>query len=265
MEEIISQLAQDDSFVGATRNLLEKYLQEKEGASEDYPNGTYLYIYENHVLTTEQITEETAFVEALLLKAISEGYTKDSDITSLLKNANFTEGFDGWEGVMPNNVQDGVVETYNDPFDMHQTLTGLANGVYELQVTGLFRPTGDAENTNYAAMIYANGLKTYLPAEIENDANPSVILANITDGTLTIGIKNEGTGCSGDYTKFSNIKLTIAEPSKMPQRAWTTLWRDASTVPAPSCPTNIGMMAILPRDPTSHRHCASICKRLATR
>lgn len=207
MEEIISQLAQDDSFVGATRNLLEKYLQEKEGASEDYPNGTYLYIYENHVLTTEQITEETAFVEALLLKAISEGYTKDSDITSLLKNANFTEGFDGWEGVMPNNLQDGVVETYNDPFDMHQTLTGLANGVYELQVTGLFRPTGDAESTNYAAMIYANDLKTYLPAEIENDANPSVILANITDGTLTIGIKNEGTGCSGDYTKFSNIKL----------------------------------------------------------
>ena len=239
IERIAAVLQGDESFAGATRTLLEKYIGSKEAPSDNLPNGTYQYIYGTHELTTDEVKAETAFATELLQRAISEGYTKDSDITSLMANADFTDGFNGWEGEMATSVQDGKVTADGKAFDMHQTLTGLAKGLYEVQAQGEFLPAGDTESTNHAAMLYANDSRLYLPTVAEADGQASVIVAEVTDGTLTIGIKNEGTGCSGDKVDFSNIKLyyrgAVAEAATSLDTALKCYATRANTISAYEC------------------------------
>ncbi len=141
--------------------------------------------------------------------------------------------------------------------DMYQTLTGLQNGIYELQVNGAFRPYpyNDYYHTNYAATLYANGIHNYFQTNIEDmipgadavdgwncnitasytdfavpdmDGNtvgytmqgivsccnafqggryPNSVLCNVTDGTLTIGIRQPGSGQQPDWLGFGNIKV----------------------------------------------------------
>ena len=261
-------LAEDQSFAGPARNFLEDYLEGDDEPGDDYPNGAFFYILDNHLLSQEEIEAETAYLTELLAKAISEGYTVGSDITNLLTNADFSDGFNTWEGAVATgfggNGQMRAAECYNKNFDMYQTITGLTNGVYELQVNGAFRPAGDRYSTNYAAMIYANDEATYLQSVIEgviladeaedgvncyitahdnvpdlpvwgdgestsNDEEEpmgyvlhgvqscayafqagrctNTILCNVTDGTLTVGIKSEGTGRPYDWTGFGNIHV----------------------------------------------------------
>ena len=141
--------------------------------------------------------------------------------------------------------------------DMYQTVTGLENGIYELQINGAFRPTpyDDFWNVNYAATLYANGVHNYFQANIEDmisedaaidgencnltgsiadfaikDENgnvigytmqgivsccnafqagryPNSVLCKVTDGTLTIGIRQPGTGLTRDWLGFGGIKV----------------------------------------------------------
>lgn len=261
MQEI-SDFITSEGLTGPTTEKLESYLMEDFEPNEDFPNGSYQYIMAQHTLDNEQLAAETATIEEMLKVAISEGFGKDADITSLLMNPEFINGFGGWEGKTATGYGDNgnmhAAECYNTTFDMYQTLTGLQNGVYELQVNGAFRPANDRYSTNLAASIYANGNEMYLPAvidemisvkdavDLENcwiGANAQFrdleimdetgtellgyalhgvqsscyafqagrcsnsIVANVTDGTLTVGIKSPGTGVSGDWTGFGNIRL----------------------------------------------------------
>ncbi|MGN0234171.1 MAG: hypothetical protein ACI4B5_07115 [Bacteroidaceae bacterium] len=254
-------------LTGPTAQKLDSYLVERIEPSEDYVNGSYPYIMERHVLDNEQLATEIATVDGWLKKAITEGFAKDTELTSLLVNADFSSGFEGWEGVHATgygtNGNIRAAESYSKVFDMYQTLTGLQDGIYEFQVNGGFRPggssgTGNRYSTNLAASIYANGNEVYLPAVIEGmipvseavdlencwigeDASvrdleitdeyetellgyvlhgvqsccyafqagryANSIVVEVTDGTLTLGIKNPGTGLNYDWTGFGNIKL----------------------------------------------------------
>lgn len=266
MQETIDYLA-EANLTGPTAQKLDSYLVENVEPNEEYINGSYPYIMAKHVLDNEQLAAEIATVDEWLKKAITEGFAKDTELTNLLVNADFTNGFEGWEGEPATGQGDNgnmrAAESYNKTFDMYQTITGLQNGVYEFQVNGGFRPggsssTGNRYSTNLAASIYANGSEVYLPAVIEGmiPVSEAVDLENcwigegvavrdlevtdeygiellgyvlhgiqsccyafqagryansivveVTDGTLTLGIKNPGTGLSNDWTGFGNIKL----------------------------------------------------------
>ena len=263
VEETIEFLDANTAFDGPSRQLLESYLMETIEPSEALPNGSYSYIYEQHVLTTEQVRAEIQFIDDLLNAALSEGYTKGADLTALLVNSDFTDGFNGWQGKVATgygtNGEMRAAECYGTTFDMYQKLEGLADGVYELQVNAAFRPCAMPSSTNYAAMIYANDNKVYVQADIEDmipadqaedlvncwiGENAAIrdleiyddlgenllgyvlhgvqsccyafgagryqnrILANVTDGKLTVGICSPGTGLANDWTGFGNIRLT---------------------------------------------------------
>lgn len=263
VEETIEFLDVNTAFDGPSRQLLESYLFETLEPSDELPNGSFGYIYGQHVLTTEQVRAEIKFIEDLLNAALSEGYTKDADLTALIVNSDFTDGFNGWQGKVATgygtNGEMRAAECYATTFDMYQTLEGLADGVYELEVNAAFRPCAMPSSTNYAAMIYANDNKVYVQADIEDmipadqaedlvncwiaedapirdleiydDLGENLlgyvlhgvqsccyafgagryqnrILANVTDGKLTLGICSPGTGLANDWTGFGNIRLT---------------------------------------------------------
>ena len=266
MQETLDYLT-EAGLSGATAQKLESYLTENIEPNEDFINGSYSYIMTQHVLDAEQLATETATIDTWTKKAIAEGFEKDTEITDMLVNADFANGFEGWEGVTATgsgtNGKIRAAESYAKTFDMYQTLTDLQNGIYEFQVYGTFRPggsmsTGNRYSTNLAASIYANESEVYLPAVIEEmipvsqavdlencwigeDAAvrdleiydeyetellgyvphgiqsccyafqagryANSIVVEVTDGTLTVGIKNPGTGLNYDWTGFGNIKL----------------------------------------------------------
>ena len=250
-------------------DILTEYLEEYGDADETYPNGTFTFIYEEQELDTETVLGELDFLEQLKAAAVAVGYSAGVEITSIVTNPRFTkytsEGgltFDGWEGqgFSTGTNAEGLmsaVEFCEDKsiFDIHQTMTGMKNGYYEVHINAGFRPAGDIYSTNYAAKVYANDNFTYAKAVIEdmvpvdqaeNRVNcwlegdiadhaiqnedgdtlgyviwgvqsccyafqagryDNVVIAKVTDGTLTFGVKNEGTGVTGEWTGVGNVRV----------------------------------------------------------
>lgn len=263
VEETDQYLQEHDDFYGKKREELEDYLRTREEPNSTYPRGTALYILEECELSEEEIRAETKKIDAMLEAAIIEQPQAGTDMTMMVTNPTFKDGFDGWEGQVGtgHNGAEGsemhAAECWNATMDMTQTLTGLKNGIYEVQINGVYRPyPGDVDlyNTNYAAMLTANGVANYFQVPVEDvipmgeavdgincnltgeypdfevidfngeegyvprglvgycrafDAGryQNAILANVTDGTLTIGIKVLGSGFENDALGFGNVKL----------------------------------------------------------
>ena len=264
VEEVIADLDKNESLQNVKRDNLEYYLKEFSEPDTNYPNGTATYIMEERLLSTEEIVAETSKIDAMYNEAITYEPASGTDVTKLLTNPDFSDGFNGWEGKV--GTQTGTsstspvraAECYNATMDMTQTLTGLQNGIYELQVNGAFRPYPGAEdlyNTNYAATLSANGVHNYFMTLIEDmlpvgedidgyncdhssdwpdyevrDLNEEVVgyvvhglpgccnafqvnryfntvLCEVTDGTLTVGIHQPGTGQQPEWLGFGNLKL----------------------------------------------------------
>ena len=174
VDDVTAYLEEHNDFEGDKRDELEYYLTENDEPSELYPNGTSLYILEMHTMSEEEIKAETAKIDQMLEEAIATGFILHSNITSLLTNADFSNGFDGWKGEPGHSTSSPCAECKNKTCDFYQTLTDLRNGVYELQVNGFFRPgnpyseAGNPTSTNYGAFFYVNDMQNYLMAAIED-------------------------------------------------------------------------------------------------
>lgn len=171
IETVLAYLKENPSIQGADKEFLMEYLQEDNGPG-DYPNGTSLFILKTRRLSSAEISAETQYLQLLLSRAIVNGYGEGAEVTAILKNADFTDGWIGWEGQMPTSYGGTpdmkTAECRNAVCDIHQTLTDIANGVYLFEVNGAFCPAGMAENTNYAAMVYANGMQNYMQVVSED-------------------------------------------------------------------------------------------------
>ena len=261
-------LAEHDDFAGDDRDYLEAYLNDSYEPDEDYPNGTFSYIWENHTMTTEEITAETEKVATMLSTAIENGYIPGTEITNMLTNPTFEGGFSGWQGDLMTssvkNAETGITgaETWAKNCNMLQTLEGLENGVYVLTLNGAYRPFNDRYSTYQNAQFYVNENKTFLPTvyetylpadeavdgqncylskvgndaatdlevsseagellgyaihgctSIANAANAgraqNILLANVTDGKLTIGFKNVNNRSTSDWMGIANLHLYFA-------------------------------------------------------
>ena len=263
VEETKLYLEEHPELSNEKSELLSVYLTEYDDPNENYPHGSALIILEECELSEEEIIAETALIDEKLVEAISYTPSAGTDITMLFTNADLSNKFTGWEGQLPTGWGGSetsplyAAECLANTMNMYQTLAGLENGIYELQVNGAFRPTpyDDYYNTNYAATLYANGIHNYFQTNIEDmisvgeaidgenchitgsiadfaipdmDGNtvgytmqgiisccnafqagryPNSVLCNVTDGTLTIGISQPGTGLSRDWLGFGNIKV----------------------------------------------------------
>ena len=268
-EAAIASLEENASIQGEDRDYIEQYLYEYFEPNEDYPNGSYLYIWENRGLDDAAIAAETDWVDEKLRIAIENGYIPGSDITNLITNASFANGFTGWKGTVGTGATKSLTndfygaECYAKGFNMYQTLTGLENGLYVISASGAYRPFDDRYSNYYYASMYANENYVFLPTvyetrlpvseaedgvncyltvngsdvatdlEISADGSEEVtdygihgmtsianaaaagravnyMVANVTDGTLTIGFKNPNANAATDWTGIANISLLYA-------------------------------------------------------
>lgn len=238
---------------------LTEYIKDYVEPGDRFPNGSAQYIMDTHTLSAAQLAEETAFATGLQKEAVAGGYMAGTDITVLLENADFSDGWNGWDGVKgfatgqaPNGLHAAEA---TGRFDLSQTLTGLKDGVYEFVMNAGSRCSDTMNSNNLNAYVYANGNENYVMSVGEgqvpkDDAVDGVnchltgehpdrevtdewgevtgygiygvhgvcyaigvgrhenhIVANVTDGTLTVGIKCLGTGANWDWTGFGNARL----------------------------------------------------------
>ncbi|MBQ7683091.1 MAG: hypothetical protein IJT48_01270 [Bacteroidaceae bacterium] len=242
-EKVILYL-KEHSFSGENRSFLETYLSTSQEPGEDYPRGTYLYIYDTHELSDEEIAAEKLFVDQMMENAVAENIVAGMEVTKLLKNDGFAEGFDGWTatydggslttgGTADTKVTEGV---NNRTMDVGQTLTQIPNGVYVLCMNGFFRAAGDNTSELYAGQLYLNGNANYLMAPSEDtegempaDKNAcsaafaagrylNYAAVEATDSTLTIGARNLGTEQANDWLVFGGVHVyylgTVDEASE---------------------------------------------------
>lgn len=119
----------------------------------------------------------------------------------------------------------GLVEFYNQNYDMNQTLTNMPNGTYIVRVQGFYRPGyNGTTNTNKNAILYANESESTMmllsegsattcnnmaeasTAFIEGDFSSNSVKVVVTNGTLKIGLK-KNSHIDGDWTIFDNFSL----------------------------------------------------------
>ena len=273
VEEVKAYLGENALADSEAKTLLDNYLAGEVAPSEAYPNGSYEYIIENHVLADSVVLAEIEFLNTLKVAAVAKGYGPGMDISDLIVNRTFAKAgemlkdkndknigreAEGWNGYIYRTATDSIGKVYAaefcnevSKFDIKQTLSELKNGYYKVTLNAGFRANGNLLSYNYAAMAYANDTKTFVPVVLEDAVTDSIdswqgatadkkitdaagtteygwgiwgcegaayafgqgryaitMVAQVTDGTLTIGVKNEGTTVGGDWLAAGNFGLT---------------------------------------------------------
>ena len=152
----------------------------------DYIAYDYTEFVEKLELSTEEIKAETTTLQELYDNAKADT-PAGTDVTKMLKNVDFAQGWDGWEhsgdGTVAANATAKCAEAWNSKnFDIHQDVSNAPVGVYQIQVQGFYRyNNGDNDGwlyyfnqdgtertdhnefiTNSPAYIYLNDAKTSL-------------------------------------------------------------------------------------------------------
>ena len=109
------------------------------------------------IIPDEPVIEPNADAVTLI------GDAEEADITALLKNANFANGGNGWEGTVFTAAPGTVAEHYYKLFETYQILPNMPAGLYRLSWQGFYR-NGNIANgylrhtsgTEGTAEVYAN-------------------------------------------------------------------------------------------------------------
>ncbi|WP_340112584.1 LamG-like jellyroll fold domain-containing protein [Maribellus mangrovi] len=149
------------------------------------------------------------------------------DVTSSITNPSFESGFTGWtnglpfytQGNNPNGTgmsKDG--STYAERWtgsvgylpngSITQTVTGLTNGFYNLEISGHAVQQAGANPMHSGAYVFCGTDST----EVTVGDNYVVDIVEVTDGSLTFGYTLEGTTYV-NWTGFDNFRLYYYPPA----------------------------------------------------
>ncbi len=161
-----------------------------------YPHGGYDYIVSGEAnLTTEQLNEEINNLNLWLETAFKNGMMEGGDITDMLVNPSFANGFTGWtnsKGETPIGSVGGVaicknVEVFNNIVDICQTVKGAPAGIYSISVQAFERPgeNGTYDGTEATKVsVFMNDFKTPV-MNIVADAIPEADAVDMVNSYIT--------------------------------------------------------------------------------
>jgi hypothetical protein len=212
-DDIIT-LANDTAFVAVDENDNLVLVKKATEAAQ-----WKIVTYEDRILALEGATEASPANATFAIKDANFGRcdTRSSFWTMEASNQNLSGG----------NNENNCAESWHSTFSLTQTIEGLPNGVYELTAQGFFRQDGeDTENLPY---FFINDKKATFPAltGTENsmsDASVSFtsglytidpIKVVVTDGTITVGAKNEANLTI--WCIWDNFQLKYYGPATEPE------------------------------------------------
>ncbi|MBO7069612.1 MAG: hypothetical protein J6W52_13215 [Bacteroidaceae bacterium] len=143
----------------------------------------------------------------------------DQEITNLLQNPDFGHEFQGWTltqqggSITVQEKTDGTFEVQSQgcEFTLEQTVTGLPDGIYELEIDGYYAAEAMPQSMLHGSMIYMNDMKNVFISSHEYMLLPEYptnkVIARSQDGELNIKIVGRNLASSTDLTLFSNLHL----------------------------------------------------------
>lgn len=230
----------DELLLSLTYEPLEQYYDEH---MDDAADG---------LLSTEEMNAVVARMRELIDEARKQGTAVGGDMTEVLANPDFTEGLNGWTisvGSLKTggNAVNPMAESWQTNFNMYQEVSGLNNGVYQLDFNGFARHNGYetswAERANPVEMAYAymNGTETvikdysadattnaelytsspytpeegyYLPSNLNDVARgmnsglyKNTVYGIVTEGKLRVGLFSESMG-TDCWVAWDSFRLT---------------------------------------------------------
>ncbi len=124
----------------------------------------------SYTLDNDELDAYTAKLKEALAAARNSVIEPGSDVTYKITNPSFTDKANGWTSTNSpvTNTSYENTEKYEGTFDMHQELTGLPSGVYEVSVQAMHRHGSNADASaryengteDITAYLYANDLTT---------------------------------------------------------------------------------------------------------
>ena len=176
----------------ALREAIEKAIAENEGLNLN----AQIAVYNNTKSTLENLESAKASIAEVIIafKSGDASVDKPANFTSLIVNPSFDvqEDFTGWSaGFGAGGTKWTSAEIYGKAFDVHQTISGLKNGVYIVKVNGytrihnpqadfedfsngnvtnteLYAQSGDIKATTYVKHIVEGGVEEAFGADNEN-------------------------------------------------------------------------------------------------
>lgn len=144
-----------------------------------------LTAYQNKTLKSDG-TKEVEAIKAAVAKAIADDLANSADKTALIKNPQFNDGKDGWEGDFGNGAKKGpssnpVITCYGGGFNIYQTIEGLEPGIYSVQAQAFTRPFSNADTWNAVranqevvnkTFLYANGTEKQVKYIVDDYMSP---------------------------------------------------------------------------------------------
>lgn len=145
--------------------------------------------------------------------------TPDQEITFMLQNPGFKDGFSGWSltrnggSLTIQETAGGIMQVQGTGCDfvLEQTVTGLPDGIYEFEIDGYYAAEAMPQSMLHGSMIYMNDMKNVFISSYEYMLLPSYptnkVMARSQDGKLNIKIAGRNIASPADVTLFSNIHL----------------------------------------------------------
>lgn len=145
--------------------------------------------------------------------------TPNQEITFMLQNPGFRDGFSGWSltrdggSLTIQETAGGVMQVQGTgcEFVLEQTVTGLPDGIYEFEIDGYYAAEAMPQSMLHGSMIYMNDMKNVFISSYEYMLLPSYptnkVMARSQDGKLNIKIAGRNIASPADVTLFSNIHL----------------------------------------------------------
>ena len=143
-----------------------------------------------------------------------------TDITSLLKNPDFSQGTYGWNGTAFTQATAGVAEHYNKTFDTYQVLENMPAGEYIFSCQGFYR-YGGIQNASTAhqngteallAKIYINDQQTDFMSLYDEEGyymTPYTYPDNVTAANNAFNKEDNYHGNTVTYTLNETSNLTV--------------------------------------------------------
>lgn len=178
--------------------LLEDYLNENLAPSDKYIHGTYEYITENCLLTVAELQAEQAYADSLYTRARKLDVKEGTDITELLQNADMKEKeFLGWNptAAITGNFNSGmgqaefpVAQSFNTKFELSQEVTDIPDGLYRLELNGLYRSENTESRDEAPVVLYINDFESPV-----KNINSDALSMELAEDSVNCFITNAGT------------------------------------------------------------------------
>ena len=239
VQEMFDVLERSDDFSGDGRDFLESvYLGENVGPGvyEGAPNGTYAYIMEKRVLSTDLVYAEINWLKELFRIAVADGYKPGCDFTIVDGNIqiNSQEDFDKWIVAM-NETEDyfdqdvdlnadvEVASTSNSPFYVVSRFNAEFNGNGHKLTLNLSTSESEHEaGLTFIRELYGTVKNLYVAGTIESsvkcmgpiarDLCGNSVVENVCSTVdIVSGVDGDGShgGIAGRCTGNSTIRNVV--------------------------------------------------------